>query len=276
MKRFFIVHSYPAPAAAPACRSRTACLLSPAARHRVSAVIVRVLAAGAMVLAASAARAGVCDAQFIHNGGQVQLTGSGNLQLGADLAFAEVTKSNGENCRARVTGVATFSYAGLPPGKSKLDYLMTVNDGKASFVRYADAGEKPVSEGQFDLRMLGLFAYDGKISGPGQKLPGANFRLNIGKEAPVGGTPSTTVRISQKTVGTKRSMDTALGKQTCWPISYSRDTDPTMATFKGLTIPIPALNTTVTDWYCPAVSLVMKQDIDQQGIKSAVEITKIK
>ncbi len=49
-----------------------------------------------------------------------------------------------------------------------------------------------------------------------------------------------------------------------------------MATFKGLTIPIPALNTTVTDWYCPAVNLVMKQDIDQQGIRSAVEITKVK
>jgi hypothetical protein len=236
----------------------------------------RLAVAGAALCAAAAAHAGVCDAQFIHNGGEVQLTGSGNLQLGADLAFAEVKKTNGDNCQARVTGVATFSYAGLPPGKSRLDYLMTVRGGQATFVRYENAGEKPSSDGQFDLRMLGLFAYDGKISGAGQKLPGANFRLNIGKEAPVGGTPSTTVRIGQKTVGTRRTMATALGQQSCWPISYSRNTDPTMATFKGLTIPIPALNTTVTDWYCPAVNLVMKQDIDQQGIKSAVEITRVK
>lgn len=243
---------------------------------RLPHVLGYALATAALSLAAGAAQAGVCDAQFVRDGGQVQLTGSGNLQLGADLAFAEVTKSNGENCRARVSGVATFSYAGLPPGKSKLDYLMTVRDGKATFVKYENAGERPASDGQFDLRMLGLFAYDGKISGPGQKLPGANFRLNIGKEAPVGGTPSTTVRIGQKTVGTRRNMETALGQQSCWPISYRRDTDPTMATFKGLTIPIPALNTTVTDWYCPAVNLVMKQDIDQQGIKSAVEITKVK
>jgi hypothetical protein len=227
------------------------------------------------VLAAGAAQAGVCDAHFMHDGGAVQLTGTGNLQLGADLAFGEVTKSNGDNCRARVNGVATFSYAGLPPGKSKLDYLMTVKNGQASFVRYQNAGEKPVSEGQFDLRMLGLFAYDGKLSA-GQKLPGSSFRLNIGKEAPVGGTPSTTVRIGQKTVGSQQSMNTALGKQSCWPIKYERNSDPTMATFKGLTLPIPGLNTTVTDWYCPAVNLVMKQDIDQQGIKSAVEITQIK
>jgi hypothetical protein len=250
---------------------------SPKGRSSSSATLfVRLAGAGALLLAAGVAHAGVCDAQFIRNGGEVQLTGSGNLQLGADLAFAEVTKSNGENCRARVSGIATFSYAGLPPGKSRLDYLMTVRDGKASFVRYQNAGEKPASDGQFDLRMLGLFAYDGKISGPGQKMPGANFRLNIGKEAPVGGTPSTTVRIGEKTVGTRRTMDTALGKQSCWPISYRRDTDPTMATFNKLTIPIPALLTTVTDWYCPAVNLVMKQDIDQQGVKSAVEITKIK
>jgi hypothetical protein len=84
------------------------------------------------------------------------------------------------------------------------------------------------------------------------------------------------VRISEKTVGAKRTMDTALGRQSCWPISYRRDTDPTMATFNRLTIPIPALLTTVTDWYCPAVNLVMRQDIDQQGVKSAVEITRIK
>ena len=86
-----------------------------------------------MMAAAGTAQAGVCDAQFMHDGGTVQLTGTGNLALGADLSFAEVTKSNGDNCRARVQGVARFSYAGLPPGKSKLDYLMTVKNGQATF-----------------------------------------------------------------------------------------------------------------------------------------------
>nr|WP_094856923.1 hypothetical protein [Bordetella genomosp. 10] len=235
------------------------------------------LAAGALALSlgAGAAQAGVCDAAFMHEGGAVQLTGRGNLALGADLAFSEVDKTNGDNCRARVNGVATFSYAGLPPGKSKLDYLMTVRAGQATFVKYENAGEKPSGDGQFDLRMLGLFAYDGKLAA-GQKLPGSNFRLRIGKEAPVGGTPTTTVRIGQKTVGAQQPLDTALGKKTCFPVRYERNSDPTMATFKSLTIPIPGINSTVTDWYCPAVNLVMKQDIDQQGIRSSVEITQLK
>ncbi|CAB3828661.1 hypothetical protein LMG26842_01703 [Achromobacter dolens] len=234
-----------------------------------------VLVTGALG-AVGVAQAGVCDAKFMHEGGAVQLTGSGNIALGADLAFTEVTKSNGDNCRARVQGVARFSYAGLPPGKSKLDYLMTVKGGQATFLKYASAGEAPQpSEGQFDLRMLGLFAYDGKLN-PGQKLPGSSFRLKIGKEAPVGGQPSTTVRIGEKTVGRSTSIGTALGQQACHPVTYTRNSDPTMATFQGLTIPIPGMNTTVTDWYCPAVNLVMKQDIDQGGVKSAVEITQIK
>lgn len=222
------------------------------------------------------AMAGVCDARFMHNGGVVQLTGSGNLKLGADLAFTEVSKTDPANCRARVQGTAFFSYAGLPPAQSKLDYLMTIKQGQANFVRYARAGEQPSSQEQFDLRMLGLFAYDGAITGQGQRFPGATFRLNIGKEAPVGGQPSTVVRIGEKTVGAKSSLDTALGQQSCWPIRYTRDTDPTMASFKGFTLPIPGMNTTVTDWFCPDVNLVMRQDIDQSGVKSAVEITKIK
>ena len=232
------------------------------------------LALAGGLASAPAMAAGVCDAKFMHDGGQVVLTGSGNINMGADLGFTEVSKS-GDGCRARVRGVATFAYAGLPPGKSRLDYLMTVKNGQATFVRYDQAGEAPRNDGQFDLRMLGLFAYD-KVTGEGQRLPGAAYRLNIGKEAPVGGQPSTTVRIGEKTVGARREIDTALGKRSCWPITYTRNSDPTMATFKGITLPIPGLNTTVTDWYCPSENLVMRQDIDQGGVKSAVEITQLK
>lgn len=222
------------------------------------------------------AMAGVCDAPFMHNGGSVTLTGTGNLKLGADLSFSDVSKTNATNCRVRVQGTASFSYAGFPPSQSKLDYLMTIKQGQASFVKYANAGERPSDEGQFDPRMLGLFAYDGGTLHVGQRMPGATYRLNIGKSAPIGGQPSTVVRIGEKIVGARQSLDTALGRQSCWPIRYTRDTDPTMATFKGLSLPIPGMNTTVTDWFCPQVDMVMRQDIDQGGQKSVVEITSIK
>jgi hypothetical protein len=243
--------------------------------HRLKPALgAAVLAAGLAL--ANAAQAGMCDARFLHDGGVLQLKGSGNLQLGADLTFSEVSKSDPNNCRARVTGTSTFSYAGFPPSKSKLDYLMTIHNGMSSFVKYASAGEAPAKTGQFDPRMLGLFAYDGSSLKAGQKLPGSTFRLNIGKEAPVGGQPSTVVHIGQKTVGQRKTIATALGQQACWPIEYPRNSDPTMATFGNLTLPIPGFQTTVTDWFCPSVDMVMKQDIDQSGVKSAVEITQVK
>jgi hypothetical protein len=226
--------------------------------------------------AASAAHADVCDAKFMHDGGFVQFTGHGNLQLGAALSFSDVSKSNGGSCRARVRGNATFAYAGLPPGKSKLDYLMTVNNGKANFVNYEAAGEKPGKREQFDLRILGLFAYDGKVSGRGQHFPGGNFHIQIGKDAPIGGSPATNVRIGDKTAGEVARIQTALGPQSCWPIAYDRNIDPTMISFKGLVLPIPGMKSRVTDWYCPAVSLVMKQDIKEEGALSTVEITEIR
>ncbi|AUL46358.1 hypothetical protein BTL55_04725 [Bordetella trematum] len=234
--------------------------------------MARWMLALALAGVAPLAQAGVCDARFMHDGGQVQLTGSGNVSLGADLQFDEVRRQNGDNCRARVRGQASFAYAGLPPAKSRLDYLMTVKNGQASFVRY---GSTSPAEGEFDLRMLGLFAYD-KIQGQGQRLPGASYRLNIGKESPLGGQPSTTIRVGEKTVGARQKIATALGEQSCWPLRYTRNSDPTMATFKGLTLPIPGMNTRVTDWYCPALDMVMKQEIDLSGSKSVVEITQVK
>ena len=201
------------------------------------------------------AQAGVCDAQFMHDGGAVQLTGTGNLALGADLSFAEVSKSNGDNCRARVQGVARFS---CRPAAGQIEAGL-----------FDDGQERPGDLPEIRVRRRGAPAFrgsvrpaqpvrhDGKLNA-GQKLPGSSFRLKM--DAPVGGQPSTTVRIGQKTVGQQKPVDTALGKQSCHPITYTRNSDPTMASFQGLTIPIPGMNTTVTDWYCPAVNLVMKQD----------------
>ena len=55
-------------------------------------------------------------------------------------------------------GVARFSYAGLPPGKSKLDYLMTVKGGQATFLKYASAGEAPQpSEGPVSYTHLDVY-----------------------------------------------------------------------------------------------------------------------
>ena len=120
----------------------------------------------------------------MHDGGTVQ-PGTGNLALGADLSFAEGYKKQWRQL-PRVQGRGAFQRR---PAAGQI-WTDDGQNGQATFLKYASAGEAPQpSEGQFDLRMLGLFAYDGKLNA-GQKLPGSSFRLKIGKDAPVGASPA--------------------------------------------------------------------------------------
>ncbi len=225
-------------------------------------------------LHAAPAAAGLCDAPFMHEQGKLRLDGSGALRLGADLAFSEVKKAANGDCQARVSGVATFGLAGLPAGKSNLDYWMTLRDGNASFERQTEQGGREPVEGKFDLRMLGLFSYGEPITRAGQTFPARNFQINVDHKG-VDAKP-VVVHTGAKTVGEKALIDTAAGRQSCWPINYSRVIESTQASFSGLVLPIPEINSTVTDWFCPEMNMVMRQESRQQGVSSTVEVTELK
>jgi hypothetical protein len=219
------------------------------------------------------AAAGLCEAPFMHDGGETSLAGSGAFQLGADLRFTEVKKS-GSDCEARVQGVATYGLAGLPPGSSELDYWMIIKGGDARFERRDAQGNREPVEGKFDLRMLGLFAYGEPINRAGQTFPALRFQINVDRKA-VQSAPIV-VNTGEKTVGEMQAIDTASGRQRCWPIQYTRVIDPTQATFGGLVLPIPGMTASVTDWFCPDLNMVMKQESRQNGVASIVEVTKLR
>ncbi|MGB6102294.1 MAG: hypothetical protein WBF88_00400 [Pusillimonas sp.] len=224
-------------------------------------------------LAASPASAGLCQAPFMHDGGQAQLTGSGGMRLGADLSFSEVSKQGDDHCDARVQGTATYGLAGLPPGKSTLDYWMTVRNGQATFERRTDDGRREPAEGRFDLRMLGLFAYGEPITRAGQTFPEMRFQINLDKKKVQ--TQPIVVNTGLKTVGERQAIQTAAGEQSCWPIQYTRHIEATQASFNGLVLPIPAMTSSVTDWFCPDLNMVMRQNSEQSGVASVVEVTRI-
>lgn len=221
-----------------------------------------------------AANAGLCEAPFMHEGGYTQLQGSGALRLGAELNFTQVSKQSGEQCEARVTGTASYGVAGLPEGSSSLDYYMTVTGGQARFERReADGTRRPV-EGKFDLRMLGLFTYGEPVTGAGQTFPELQFQINVDRRSadllPIG------VRTGTKRVGEAQTIDTAAGQQNCWPVRYTRTIDPTQASFSGIVLPIPGMTAEVTDWFCPDLNMVMKQESQQGGLTSVVEVTELR
>lgn len=227
-----------------------------------------VVAAG---LAAGPAFADMCQTPFMHDGGHVKLSGSGMLTLGADLNFSNVKKHGGNTCEARVQGKAIYGLAGLPPGNTKVDYWMKVANGKASFERDDGNGGREPVQGKFDLRMLGLFSYAAPITRPGQTFPAQHFQVNVDKHSsPI------VIRTGERTVGERQKISTAAGEQSCWPLRYTRVSDPTQASFNGLVLPVPGMTSAVTDWYCPDVSMVMKQDSVQNGVASSVVVTEVK
>lgn len=225
------------------------------------------------MLGLSSAQAGLCDVPFMRDGGQVQLTGSGFLALGADLAFSEVRKSGGDQCQARVQGRASVALAGLPASKPNIDYVMTVRDGRTRFQRDNGRGGLEAVQGSFDLRLLGLFSYEQGGLHEGQTFPRQDFQIVLDKRA-----QATVLRIhtGAKTVGAQQTVQTALGNYPCWPIRYQREIESTQASFSGISLPIPGINSQVTDWYCPDVQMVMKQESVQNGVPSLVDVTQLK
>ena len=230
---------------------------------------------GAPAQAAEPAPSGICQARFMHDGGQLQVSGSGILQVNANLAFSDVAKQGGDQCSALVKGNASYALAGLPGGESDIDHRLRVTGGRSSFER---TGSNADSGRSFDLRLLGLFGYGTPITREGQRLPGDSFQLEVGDKGSKGqvGLPPTTFHISERVVGAKTRIDTkAGGSQECWPIRYSRDTGATQASFNGLVLPIPAMKSQVTDWFCPAYGMVLKQDIVQAGQQASIEVTQV-
>jgi len=232
------------------------------------------LSALAAVSAAPAAAAGMCQTPFMHDGGRVTLNGAGMLSLGADLSFSNVSRQAGDACQARVQGTASYGLAGLPAGKSKLDYWMTVKNGQATFERENGSGKREPVKGKFDLRMLGLFSYGTPISREGQTFPAQNFEIQVDKKA--ANAQPLVIRTGERTVGTRQEIDTAAGRQSCWPVRYTRVSEATQASINGLVLPIPGMTATVTDWFCPDVSMVMRQDSVQSGVASKVEVTELR
>jgi len=188
------------------------------------------------------------------------------------MAFSQVKKSSAQDCQAKVRGFANYALMGMFTGASDLDHLMVINGTRSSLTK-SSAG-KSAEAATFDLRLLNIFGYGAPIHSAGQRFPAQSFRLDLGD--PNQATTPLTVRTGEKTVGARQSIQTALGQQSCWPVRYARNTDATVANLRGISIPVPAIQSQITDWFCPQVNLVMKQEVEHAGQRGVIEVRTVK
>lgn len=225
-----------------------------------------------LLLATAAAHADMCGAKFFHDGGAIEISGSGIFAVNAKMAFSQVKKTNTTVCQAKVNGFANYSLLGMYSGASDLDHVMSINGNQSTMTKTATI--KPAESASFDLRMLNVFGYGAPIQTVGQRFPAQMFKLNLGD--PKQATTPLTVRTGEKTVGTRQSIQTAMGQLSCWPVRYARNTDATVANLKGITIPIPPIQSQITDWFCPQANLVMKQEVEYSGQRGVIEVKLVK
>lgn len=221
----------------------------------------------------SSAMAEVCQAKFFHNGGEIEIVGSGLIQVSAKLNFSQVKKTSAQQCQALVKGYANYALLGMLSGETDVDHIMRVEGVKSSLSKPGVA-KKP-GDPDVDVQMLSLFGYGEPVRAAGQRFAPQSFRLAIG-DPKRGPTTPLTVRMGEKTVGAQQSIETAAGQQACWPVRYSRGTDPTVVHVRGAMIPLPNIQSQVTDWFCPSLNLVMKQEIMQSGQRSVIEVKSIR
>lgn len=222
---------------------------------------------------AHAASAEVCQAKFFHDGGEIEIAGSGLVQVSAKLNFSQVKKNSAQQCQALVQGSANYALLGMLSGETAVNHVMRVDGAKTSLTE--SGSTKKSGDADIDVQMLSLFGYGVPIRQAGQRFPAQSFRLAIG-DPRRGPTTPLTVRMGEKTVGAQQRIDTAVGQQSCWPVRYTRGTDPTLVQARGAVIPLPSIQSQVTDWFCPSINLVMKQEIMQSGQRSVIEVKSIR
>jgi hypothetical protein len=219
------------------------------------------------------ALADVCQAKFFHQGGEIEIIGSGLIQVSAKLNFSQVQKSSAKQCQALIKGQVNYALLGMLSGETEVDHMMRVEGVKTSLTKPGEV--KKAGDPDIDIQMLSLFGYGVPISAAGQRFAPQSFRLAIG-DPRRGPTTPLTVRMGEKTVGEQQRIETAAGQQTCWPVRYSRGTDPTLVQLRGAMFPLPPIQSQVTDWFCPSLNLVMKQEIMQSGQRSVIEVKSIR
>ena len=219
--------------------------------------------------ACTTAQANICDARFFHNGGVIEIGGSGMLNVSAKLTFSQVKKTSGTACQAQVNGFAKYALMSFLNGANDIDHVLSVSGNQTRVVN-ARPG-KSADTATFDVQLLGLFGFGAPIQAVGQKFAAQSYTLAVG-DPKRGPTTPVGVRMGEKTVGTQQTIQTAVGKLQCWPVRYARSTDTTNAQVQGMVLQIPSIQSQVTDWFCPSTNLVMKQEIEHSGQKSVIEV----
>jgi hypothetical protein len=249
-----------------------------------SALFARLLSVLIGVAVAPLAHAELaCDAPWMHQGGGFTLTMSPSGQK-VDFLVTAFSKQDGQNCGFDVRATMKIAVPGHDMG-SQSDMHIAIAGGHAHAEQRAGGGtlaghtDGTVFKGLATEQTAGLLSYVGEISGEGQRLAGTRSESSVaGKITAQGRTmsgvsiPQTVITTSDKQVGKREQLATAVGTFSCWPVGYDRRIQSSNMQMMGRTMNMDT-HSHVVDHFCPAAGLVMRKDISTDGHGSSSAIT---
>jgi hypothetical protein len=249
-----------------------------------SAPLARLLSAWICAAVAPLAHAELaCDAPWMHQGGGFTLTMSPSGQK-VDFLVTAFSKQDGQNCGFDVRTTMKIAVPGHDMG-SQSDMHVAIAGGHAHTEQRAGSGklnghtDGVAFNGLATEQTAGLLSYVGEISGEGQRLAGTRSESSVAGQITAHGQtmsgvsiPKTVTTTSDKQVGTREDLATAVGKFSCWPVGYDRRIQSNTMQMMGRTLNMDT-HSHVVDHFCPAAGLVMRKDITTDGRSSSSAIT---
>lgn len=252
----------------------------------IAAGLVSMLAA---LTAMPAHAAGLCSASWVHDGSRLRLDGNGQTPMIVEFTLHDVNRDVLDGCEI---GLHIYAKSGLValggrPIETVQDHKLMVDEaGVVTRIVSVNGRVFAQSEhadlvGTVSTAISGMFLYGAGLAPEAEMLPGDTYdssfdfdvvspRLGIS----VGHMRAAhaKVDVSEREVGRPQTMATPAGPQQCRPIRYTRTATLGVLHLGNETIEPEPTVAHVTDWYCPELGVVARQEVEQHGQTQVIDV----
>lgn len=242
---------------------------------------------------ANTAASGMCFAPWFKPGARAQLEADGKMPMSVTMTV-RYPRLTDDGCEAWLdihSKSALAAVMGPPVIMDQMHRLDIVGQAGAAH-GWVSSQRATINAqarygrlfGQVSFEGSGMVSYAGHDIKEGAVLPGETLSssaafevhsLHSGELVTTIRVPRASVVISERRVGSPRWIDTALGKRQCMPIRYDKQT-ALGAVYVGDEVErFEPYRMSVTDWYCPSESFVLRSEIRQGQDVQVIDTTEI-
>lgn len=236
----------------------------------------------------------ICDAPWFQSGARAQMEASGDMPMSITMTIRHPSITE-KGCSAWLSIHSKSALAAMmgPPVVMDQVHRMSFDRGATPGAVATVSSQRATINaqarytrlfGQASFQGKGVLGYAGLAIREGVVLPGETLSSSLDLEIHSLATdemvttiraPSASVSIGERRVGRAQSIETAMGRRECMPITYEKRSSlgPLMMGDDLIQTEPTIMN--VTDWYCPTEAFVLRTEVRQKGKVERIDTTAI-